>query len=170
MLGRPNCIVPVFIKSWPGAWLKASVTIDFTTVMSSDHLGQCAAAVPRARCRLCPYLANLNFGPISFEFGIDERRAIALQKFRRRQRAIELRQLRLVVEQLQVAGRAGHEEKDHALGLGSELRLLGRERIRRVVSAYPRSASSCANAMDPSPTPHWRRNQRRETSLGLRPR
>jgi hypothetical protein len=25
MLGRPNCMVPVFISSWPGAWLKASV-------------------------------------------------------------------------------------------------------------------------------------------------
>jgi hypothetical protein len=35
MLGRPNCIVPVFISNWPGAWLKASVTIDFTMAMSS---------------------------------------------------------------------------------------------------------------------------------------
>jgi hypothetical protein len=35
MLGRPNCIVPVFMSNWPGAWLNASVTIDFTIAMSS---------------------------------------------------------------------------------------------------------------------------------------
>ena len=28
MLGRPKCCEPVLIRIWPGAWLKASVTID----------------------------------------------------------------------------------------------------------------------------------------------
>ena len=69
MLGRPNCIVPVFIRSWPGAWLKASVTIDFTTAMSSTIL-----AVWGSNSEISmpdfPALENLNLGPISRELGL----------------------------------------------------------------------------------------------------
>ena len=35
MLGRPNCPLPVFMKSLAGAWLKRLVAQDFTRAMSS---------------------------------------------------------------------------------------------------------------------------------------
>ena len=50
---RPaELLEPVFIRIWPGAWLKASVTIDLTMAMSSttvaevrQQLGQLGAAL-----------------------------------------------------------------------------------------------------------------------------
>src|SRR5262249_54228602 len=42
---------------------------------------------------------------------------------------VEASELRLVVEQLQVARSAGHEQEDHALGLRRVVRLSGHERI-----------------------------------------
>src|SRR5262245_23558068 len=65
---------------------------------------------------------------------IDERRAIALKQFGRRQRAVEFGELRLVVEHLQVARRSGHEEENDVLGLRREVRLLWRQRIVGVLS------------------------------------
>ena len=43
--------------------------------------------------------------------------------------AVEFVELRLVVEELQLAGAAGHEEVDDALGLGAVVRRLRRERV-----------------------------------------
>src|SRR5947199_208460 len=60
---------------------------------------------------------------------IDERGAILLDEIRRRQLAVALHQLRLVVEQLQVARAARHEEEDDILRLRREVRLLRGERI-----------------------------------------
>src|SRR5678815_245635 len=54
MLGRPNCIVPVFISSWPGAWLNASVTIDFTIAMSSA-ISPVNGSSSLNSVPLCPY-------------------------------------------------------------------------------------------------------------------
>ena len=74
-------------------------------------------------------LGELELRPEQLRVRIDERGAIALEQIGRRQRAVELGELRLVVEQLQMARRAGHEEEDDALGLRREVRLLRRERI-----------------------------------------
>ena len=69
MLGRPNCWVPVFIMSWAGAWLKASVTMDFTMVTSSmifEKWGRSSEiSAPEFPC-----FENLNLGPRSLEFGL----------------------------------------------------------------------------------------------------
>ena len=35
LLGRPLMVVPVFMNSFAGAWLKTSVATDLTSVMSS---------------------------------------------------------------------------------------------------------------------------------------
>src|SRR5262245_60426853 len=75
----------------------------------------------------CPYFANLNFGQ-QLRIRVDERRAIALQQFGRRQRAVELGQLRLVIEHLQVARRSGHKEENDVFGLRSKVGLLWSER------------------------------------------
>src|SRR5438445_7130789 len=61
----------------------------------------------------------------------DEGGTVAIEKFRRRQRAVVTGQGRLVVEQLQVAGAAGHEQEDHVFRPGGEMRLFGRQRIGR---------------------------------------
>ena len=62
----------------------------------------------------------------------DECKALAGQVRLRTVRAIEARQHRLVFEQLQLAGRPGHVQEDHAPRLGRELRRQWRERSRRI--------------------------------------
>src|SRR5439155_18831169 len=69
---------------------------------------------------------------------IDERRPITLEQIRRRQLAVPLRQLRLIVEQLQMARRAGHEQIDDALGLRCEVRRLRCQRTCRRFSGNSR--------------------------------
>ncbi len=73
------------------------------------------------------------FEPRAQETGIriDEGGPVALQQPRGRQLAIKLRQFGLVVEQLQMARRAGHEQEDHPLGLRRMVWLFGGQRIRR---------------------------------------
>jgi len=52
-----------------------------------------------------------------------------LEQFGRRQCAVKLGELWLVVEQFQMARRPGHEQVDDALGLRREVRLLRRQRV-----------------------------------------
>ena len=59
---------------------------------------------------------ELELRPQQLRVGVDERGPVAFEQFGRRQRAVVLGQLRLVVEQLQMAGRTGHEQEDDALG------------------------------------------------------
>ena len=56
--------------------------------------------------------------------------------------AVQAVQLRLVVERIDVAGPAVHEQEDHALRLGGEVRLLRRQRIGE--RAAPSAADACA--------------------------
>ena len=60
---------------------------------------------------------------------IDERRAIALEQIGRGQFAIKFGELGLVVEELQMARAARHEQKNHPFGLGGEMGRPGRQRI-----------------------------------------
>ena len=69
MLGRPNCMDPVFISNCPGAWLKASVTMDLTIEMSSTTSPRCGISSDNS-VPDWPYFLNANFGPSSFEFGL----------------------------------------------------------------------------------------------------
>ena len=69
MLGRPKICAPVFIRIWPGAWLKASVTIDLTMAISSTTVARCGSSSDNSAPHW-PCLANLNFGPSSLEFGL----------------------------------------------------------------------------------------------------
>ena len=61
---------------------------------------------------------------------VDEGGAVIFDQICRGRFAVPLGQLRLVVEQLQVAWRASHKQEDDALGFGGKMRLPGRERIR----------------------------------------
>jgi hypothetical protein len=60
-----------------------------------------------------------------------EREPLAFDEAGRDGLAVEFVELRLVVEKLQLAGAAGHEQVDDALGFGLVMRRLGRERIGR---------------------------------------
>src|SRR5262249_59937071 len=59
---------------------------------------------------------------------VDERGPVVLDQLRWRERSVELGELRLVVEQFEVARRAAHEQVDDPLGLRGEVRLLWVER------------------------------------------
>ena len=69
MLGLPNCMLPVFMSNWPGAWLNASVVIPLIMAMSSTMLAVYGRSSEISAPDF-PCFANLNFGPISFEFGL----------------------------------------------------------------------------------------------------
>src|SRR6185295_13231213 len=58
-LGRPNICAPVFMKICAGAWLNASVTIDFTTAMSSATVARCGRSSDNS-VPLWPWRENLN--------------------------------------------------------------------------------------------------------------
>ncbi len=72
---------------------------------------------------------ELEFRSQQFRFRIDERRPIIFQQFRRRRGAVEFRQLRLVIEQLQMTRRAGHEQIDYPFGFRLVVRRLRGKRI-----------------------------------------
>jgi hypothetical protein len=59
----------------------------------------------------------------------DERVALAADHGRRERLAFQLREFRLVVEELELTRRAGHEEMNDTLGLAGEMRLARRERV-----------------------------------------
>ena len=61
--------------------------------------------------------------------GIDECGAVAFHQFGRRDFAIPFGQFGFVIEEFQMAGRAGHKEKNDAFGLWWEMRQLGRQWI-----------------------------------------
>ena len=76
-------------------------------------------------------LTEGELGPQQRCAGGDERRAIALQQPGRGKLAAPLRQLGLMVEELELAGPAGHEQVNDALGPGTEVRRFGYERAGR---------------------------------------
>ena len=74
-------------------------------------------------------------------------------------------QLRLVVEQIELRRRAGHEQIDDALRLGREVRRARRERaVSLLRSAANRRSSSSASATPPMPKPDCRKKCRRVTA------
>jgi hypothetical protein len=74
---------------------------------------------------------ELELRPEQSGIRVDERRPVALQQPRGRQRAVQLGERRLVVEQLEVARRAGHEQEDHVLRPRGEVGHLRRQRVGR---------------------------------------
>jgi hypothetical protein len=75
-----------------------------------DHLRKLGAGLAVAR----ELIAGAEHGGV----GPDERVALSVDDGRRQRLAFELGQLGLVVEELELRGRARHEEMDDGLGLG----------------------------------------------------
>lgn len=70
---------------------------------------------------------------------IHEGKSLAFGEARRNGLAVQLRELRLVLEHLELRGAARHEQKNHAFGRWSEVGRLGGERV-----AEPKRRSGCA--------------------------
>jgi hypothetical protein len=68
---------------------------------------------------------------------LDEREPFALQILLRTILPVVTVQFRLVVEQFQMTGRAGHVQEDHAFGLGPEVRLPGCQWPSRITGQHP---------------------------------
>ena len=89
-----------------------------------DQLGQFGAALA--------VLGELELRPEQRRVGVDERRSIAVQQALGGQRALVLAEFRLVVEELEVARAAAHEEEDDVLGRGLVVGSLRGQRIGRL--------------------------------------
>ena len=192
MLGRPNCAEPVLAKSLAGAWLKTSVATDLTNVRSSTT----SAMSRQERRDPCPRLAvpreladrPQQLGMLLGE-NIHECESTPLDERIGDRLAAVLLKLGLVVEELELARSAGHEEIDHALGPRGEMAGTSRERVgARARTCWPgaddgdalamtafrrgragRSPSrSDARAMRPSPTPQSAKKCRRVRSRSAR--
>ena len=124
MLGRPNCDEPVLANSLAGAWLKTSVATDLTNVRSSTTSAMCGKSAD-THAPDWPCLRELADRPqqLGMFLGEDihERESASLdERVGDRLAAIFLK-LGLEVEELELAGAAGHEEVDHALGPRGEM-------------------------------------------------
>ena len=127
----PPAALPVFMNIFAGAWLNTLVVIVRTTAISSTILAvygrHSDTQVPALPCcanlRRLPRMQRHLLGE-----GVHEGEALALEELVGAGLAVQAVELGLVVEQLQLAGAAGHEQVDDALGLRLEVRLLRRER------------------------------------------
>ena len=194
MLGRPNCAEPVLAKSLAGAWLKTSVATDLTNARSSTTSAMCGKQLrdPRARLAVPGELADRpqQLGLLLGE-DIHEREPPPLDERVRDRLAAVLLKLGLVVEQLELAGAAGHEQVDDALGPRGKMARPGRQGIGaagrwlvargRGGSRSARHRAGCllapeseARAIAPSPTPQsakkWRRVRSRKAWSSIRRR
>ena len=117
------------------------MTIDFTMAMSSTTVGQMRQQLGELGAALA-VLGELELRPEQLRVRIDERGPIAFEQLGGRQRAIELGELRLVVEQLQMARRAGHEQEDDVLRPRPEMAAASAQADRR-----PRERRPCAGQL-----------------------
>ncbi len=119
-LGRGNWKMPQCIWMNACGWFGRSVCMP----LSRQSLSACFASSGNSsliHSPLSPRFSNLNGEPMSLPAA--EPAASAGRRF-----AVVGRQLRLVVEGIDVARRAVHAQEDDALGLRGEVRLLRRER------------------------------------------
>jgi hypothetical protein len=98
------------------------------------HLGEMRQQLAQLRPALA-MAAELVLRRHERAVGVDEGRPIALEQLGWRQLAIPFHQFGLVIEQFEMARRAGLEEVDHALRLGGEVGELGRQGVHQAVAA-----------------------------------
>jgi hypothetical protein len=76
-------------------------------------------------------LPEFPLGPEQLVVGLDESGAITFEQFRWRNRSVEAGERRLVLEEIDVARRSSHEEKDDPFRGAGIVRILRGERIGR---------------------------------------
>ena len=144
MLGRP--------ASWNPVWKKRHrrIVIDGFGLHRPDDadvigdLLPCAAAVRSATCPICPCCAKLEDRRRRRKGRLVRRHAgepLPLANRIRQLGAAQLRQLRLVIEQIELRGRAVLEQIDDALRLRREMRQPGQSAPR---PSHPRQAATPA--------------------------
>ena len=106
-------------------WIGDSAYIEWMNAMSST---QVARFGNRSETHLphWPYWRNAHFGPDDAALVL---LAAAAERLDGDRLAVQRVELWLVVERVDVAGPAVHEQEDHALGLGRECGLPGRHRV-----------------------------------------
>src|SRR5579883_71437 len=125
-----------------------------------------------ARCQVRKEIADeLTALAIAFEFPLGTNYttlifvAAASKRLNRDRLAVQIVQLRLVIERIDVAWSAVHEQKDHALGLGVQRRFFGSQRIaefrhtfgsdaRLGEEMFQREKSGRATPVKPAPASH----------------
>ena len=138
MLGRPMIWCPVFMKICAGAWLNCVVFIERTMAISSAcfcRLGSSSEiSAPDWPCCL-----NVEGRAEQARRALDEREALAFgdEPFGISWPSYLLQQ-RLVVEQIELRRRAGHEQVDDLLGLRREVRP---DRVRELAVPPDRPAA-----------------------------
>ncbi len=117
MLGRPNCWRPGVHQDLARRVIEGVGDHRFDdrdvvndTRQVRQQLGQLGAALAMP--------GKLELRPQQLRVRVDERGPVSLEQFGRRQLPVELGQLRLVVEQLQMARAARHEQENYALRFG----------------------------------------------------
>ena len=164
MLGEPGNCEPVLMKVMPGSWLIASVCMradDGDVIGDARGVGQQVADPLAAVSALFEGGEAFANGEV-FLAGGHAGQALALADGVGEILAVDLLQLRLVVEEVDVRGAAGLEEIDDAFRLGREMGNAGGRRRWICTSA----AISERAAMAPRPRPVSPRKLRRE--IGLR--
>ena len=135
MLGFPGRDDPVLLKIWAGPWLKLSVETVETNARSSTmdavwgrHSGDGLARL--AVTFELPFRAQKP--GLLFSEEIHESEALVLQEGIGKRLAVQFPELRLVVEEIQLAGPSHHVEIDDVSDFGREMGIPGRQGVRPV--------------------------------------
>src|SRR5260370_888258 len=108
-------VLSVRTVSSESRWRSSSTPGGLQRDKAGEQLGEGGAAISTS--------VDLELGSEEGGIRIDERGAVAFEQVRRGEGAVEVGELRFVVNELQVARCAGHEEEDHPLRLGRKVRL-----------------------------------------------
>ena len=141
------------MKICAGAWLNCDVCIDRTMVRSSATFERCGRQLRDLRARTS-VLLELERRTQQLRPSLDEREPLALDELLRDVLPVVIDQRRLGIEQIDLRRRAGHEEKNDALGLGREVQSL---RLRRRVADCARTTSPISEASASAANPEGRR-------------
>ena len=169
MLGRPNRVEPVFTKHFAGPWLKLSVEMPETNVRSSHDRRYVRQQVRDPGAALA-VLLEFPLGAQQLRRLLGERvhegEALARHQRIGNRLAVVFLELRLVVEQFELAGPAGHEQVDDVLRLRRKVGGLGSIGLLDAAGAASsrRRSAADASAIWPRPTPQRLKKCRRVSS------
>ncbi len=132
------------MNSLAGPWLKTSVVMLVEKQMSSTispMVRQADRSTPLSG--LAVARTNLHSRPQQLRVPLMNAKRLPFQRTRRRRLAVEFAQLGLVVEQLELARPAGHEQERSPPWPGRGMRLPRRQRVRRLRGARRFAGKQC---------------------------
>jgi hypothetical protein len=129
MLGRPDLMASAH-ENLPGRVVELRRLHRFDDGDIVDHRRQMGEQVRKLRAALAVTCKGMRRAQ-QFRRSFDEREPLALDDVLRNRLAVVLIELRLVIEQVELRGRAGHEEEDNLFGFRREVRRPYRHGIGR---------------------------------------